>query len=171
MRHWTLSIATLALVSLTTASPAQEYQAGSIKISASSPRLAPKGAAAAGGFMTITTTGKEADTLIGGSVEIAKHFEVHEMKVVDGVMKMRALDPGLVIKPGETVTLMPGSYHTMFIGLTGTPNVGGTVKGTLVFAKAGKVETAYKVAPIGARGPGGGSGSGAGSGSGTGKGH
>lgn len=170
MKRHTLAAAAIALVALSTAGSAQDYQAGSIRISAVWTRLAPQGAPAAGGFMTITNTGKEADTLIGGSVEIAKHFEIHEMKVVDGVMKMRALDPGLVIKSGETVLLKPGSYHAMFIELTGTPKVGGTVKGTLVFSKAGKVAVEYKVAPIGARGPGG-AGSGSGSGSGSGKGH
>lgn len=160
MNRITIALAALALVSLSSAGSGQEYQTGTIKVAEPWTRVAPKGAPAAGGYMAITNTGKEADTLIGGSVEIAKHFEVHEMKVEDGVMKMRALKPGLVIKAGETVLLKPGAYHAMFIELTGSPKAGSTVKGTLVFEKAGTIAIEYKVEPIGAQGSGGAKGKG-----------
>ncbi len=41
--------------------------------------------------MKITNNGKTPDRLIGGSAPFAKRFEVHEMAIVDGVMKMREL--------------------------------------------------------------------------------
>jgi copper(I)-binding protein len=101
--------------------------------------------------MTITNAGKEPDTLIGGSIPIAGKFEVHEMKMERGLMKMRRLEPGLTVKPGETVVLRPGSLHLMFLDLKQGPKRGVPVKGTLIFEKAGTVEVEYKVESIGAR--------------------
>ena len=67
---------------------------------------------------------------------------------------MRELDKGLEIKPGQTVELKPGSYHIMFMDLKEPPKEGSTVKGTLVFEKAGPVQIEYKVEPLGAKGSG-----------------
>jgi periplasmic copper chaperone A len=111
----------------------------------------PGGAKVAAGFMTITNTGTQADTLIGGSVPFAGAFEVHEMKMEGGLMKMRRLEPGLVIKPGATVVLKPGSLHLMFVDLKQGPKRGTPVKGTLIFEKAGQIEVEYKVEALGAR--------------------
>ena len=57
---------------------------------------------------------------------------------------------GLEIEPGKTVELKPGSYHIMFMDLKEPLKQGASVKGTLVFEKAGKVDVEYQVAPIGA---------------------
>ena len=105
-----------------------------------------------GGFMKITNTGTEPDRLIGGTAEIAKTFEVHEMKMEGSTMKMRALEKGLEIKPGETVELKPGGYHVMFIDLQKPIKDGENLKGQLVFEKAGKVDVEYKVEARGASG-------------------
>src|SRR5262249_19886417 len=51
--------------------PAQEYSAGAIKVSRVWTRETPAGANVAAGFLTITNSGKEADTLIGGSIPFA----------------------------------------------------------------------------------------------------
>ena len=139
---------------------ATAYKVGSLTIEAPWARATPGGAKVAGGFMKITNTGKEPDRLIGGSVPIAGRFEMHEMAVDGGVMKMRPLSKGLEIKPGETVELKPGGYHLMFLDLKSGLKEGETVKGTLVFEKAGKVEVEYKVGPIGGGAPNAGSGGG-----------
>ena len=72
-----------------------------------------------------------------------------------GVMKMRQVD-GLVIAPGASIELKPGGYHLMFLGLKSPLKQGQSVKGTLVFEKAGAVEVAFDVGALGARAPGGG---------------
>jgi periplasmic copper chaperone A len=141
----------LTLTLATGGALAQDYTVGSIKISQVWTREVPKGSKVAAGFMTLTNTGKEADTLIGGSSTVAGKFEVHEMKMDDGIMKMRELQPGLVIKPGETVVLKPGSFHIMLLDLKEAPKHGTPVKGTLTFARAGKIDVEYQVAPLGAR--------------------
>lgn len=143
-----------AAVAVLVASPAlaADYTAGSLKISAPWARATPKGAQVGGGYMSITNTGTAADRLIGGASGVASSFEVHEMSMDGGVMKMRMLKDGLEIKPGETVTLKPGGYHVMFIGLKDQLKQGGAFKSTLEFAKAGKVEVEFKVEGIAASG-------------------
>jgi periplasmic copper chaperone A len=134
------------------AAPAQakDFIVGALKISAPWSRATPKGASVGGGYMTITNTGSASDRLIGGSSDIASRFEVHEMKMENGVMKMRPVKGGIEIKPGQTVKLDPSGYHVMFIGLKHQLMQGQHFKGTLEFAKAGKVAVEFSVAGIGA---------------------
>jgi copper(I)-binding protein len=127
------------------------YKVGPLVIEAPWARATPGGARVGGGYLKITNTGAEPDRLIGGSLPIAAAVEVHEMSMSDGVMKMRKLEKGLEIKPGQTVELKPGRYHIMFTGLREGLKQGQPVKGTLQFEKAGSVEVEYRVAPIGAQ--------------------
>lgn len=112
-------------------------------------RQAPPGAKVVGGYALITNNGTVADRLLGGTADFARHIEVHEMRMTDGIMKMRPLAEGLTISPGETVELRPGSFHLMFMGAT-SPKAGETVAVTLRFARAGNVTVNLPVAPIGA---------------------
>ena len=129
----------------------QTYKVGALVIEAPWARATPHGARVGGAYMKITNTGLDADRLIGGTVPLAQDVEVHEMTMTDNIMKMRRLDKGLEIKPGETVELKPGSYHVMLVGLRQALVQGDVVKGTLVFEKAGTVQIEYRVAPLGAK--------------------
>lgn len=129
---------------------AHDYRLGDLVIDHPWTRATPAGAPVAGGFFKVRNTGKTADRLISGTSEVAGTFEIHEMAVVDGIMKMRALDKGIEIPPGGEVVLKPGGLHVMFIGLASPLKEGATVKGTLVFEKAGKIEVEYKVEAIAA---------------------
>jgi copper(I)-binding protein len=128
----------------------RSYNAGSLVIEAPWVRATPAGARVAGGYLKITNTGPQPDRLIGGSLPVAAEVEVHEMTMSDGIMRMRKLD-GLEIKPGQSVELKPGGYHLMFTGLREGLKEKQTVKGTLLFERAGSVEVEYRVAPIGAQ--------------------
>ena len=140
--------------SLSGAVEAGEYSAGPIKISQVWSRVVAKVVPSAGGYMTLTNTGTEADTLISGTVAIAGKVEVQRMTMTGGIMRMRRLDAGLTIKPGETVVLDPSGYHLMFLELTERPELGVPIKGTLVFEKAGEVDIEYQVEPVGTQVPG-----------------
>ena len=131
-------------------------KAGTLTIDTPWIRATPGGAKVAGGYMKIINEGKEADRLIGGTLPMAGRFEVHDMSVEGGVMKMRHLPKGLDIAPGTSVELKPGGYHVMFVDLKRGLKEGETVKGTLVFEKAGTVEVEYRVGPIGGGAPKGG---------------
>ena len=132
--------------------PAQaaDVMVGKLKISAPWARATPKGAQVGGAYLTITNTGSTSDRLIGGAGAVAKEVQVHEMTMANGVMKMRPVAGGLEIKPGATVTLKPGGYHIMFIGMNHPLKQGDHFKVTLEFAKAGKVDVDFTIQGIGA---------------------
>ena len=132
---------------------ASEFVADPIKVSSPWSRATPERAKVGGGFMTVTNTGKEEDRLIGASSEIAGSIEIHEMRIVNGVMMMRHLNPGITIKPGSSIILKPFSHHLMFMDLKQTLVAGQTIKATLVFEKAGKVDIELAVVPLGSDGP------------------
>ena len=137
------------------AAPATAFRAGPLVIEAHWSRATPGRAQVAGGYMRITNTGSEPDRLVGGTAAVAGRFEVHEMSMTEGVMRMRPVEGGLVIRPGETVELKPGGYHAMLMDLRQPLKEGDTVKGTLVFEKAGPMAIEYRVGGLGAQAPGG----------------
>jgi len=149
----TLSIIVAAALALAaTAASAHEFKVGSLEIDHPWARATPKGASVGGGYLKITNKGTEPDRLVGGSSPVAGKFEIHEMAMDGGVMKMRPLPNGIEIKPGQTVEFKPGGFHIMMVGLKQPLEAGKTVKGTLVFEKAGTVDIEYKVEPIGSSG-------------------
>jgi periplasmic copper chaperone A len=140
----------LAAALLSVPALAQDYTAGSLKIGHPWARATPKGAPVGGGYLSITNTGSEPDRLVGGSSQVAKKFELHEMSMDHGVMKMRPLGNGLEIPPGKTVTLSPGGLHVMFVDLKQALKQGDKIPATLEFAKAGKVQVEFTVEGMGA---------------------
>jgi copper(I)-binding protein len=135
-----------------TAMPAS-FKAGDLTVEAPWIRATPRSAKEAAAYLKITNAGKEPDRLVGGTIEGAKGFGLHEMSMAGDVMKMRALPDGIEIKPGETVELKPGGFHVMATGLRGGFSKGETVKGSLKFAKGGTVEIQYQVSAVGASSP------------------
>lgn len=131
---------------------AHDYEIGDLKIDHPWTRATPGGAKVAGGYMKITNNGTTPDRLIGGTAVPAGVFEVHEMKMEGNVMRMRALEKGLEIKPGQSVELKPGGLHVMFIDLKSPFKEGEKFKGTLVFEKAGTIEVEYAVEARGSSG-------------------
>ncbi|CAN5168020.1 DUF1775 domain-containing protein [soil metagenome] len=115
-------------------------------------RATPGGAKIAGGYLKVTNNGKSADRLVGATSAIADRVEIHEMSMNDGVMKMRQLTDGLTLKSGETVELKPGGFHMMFMDIKQPLKQGDTVKATLSFEKAGKLDISFNVNSIGASG-------------------
>lgn len=144
----------LVAASLAPPASAEDVTIGTLKISAPWARATPKGAGVGGGYMTITNSGTAPDRLIGGVTDISSRFEVHEMSMDNGVMKMRELGQGLEIKPGQKVELKPGGYHLMFMGLKQQLMQGQAFKATLQFEKAGKVDVSFTIEGVGAQIPG-----------------
>jgi copper(I)-binding protein len=144
-----LVIGLAALAALAAPASAHDYKIGSLHIVHPWARATPKGATVGGGYMKITNSGSAPDRLISGSTPVAERFEVHEMSMDNGVMRMRMLKDGLEIKPGETVELKPGSLHVMMVNLKQPIQEGQRFKGTLVFEKAGTVEVEYAIEPVG----------------------
>jgi periplasmic copper chaperone A len=89
---------------------------------------------ATGAFMRLTA---ERDTrLVAASSPVAGVVEIHEMRMDQGVMKMRAI-PGLDLPAGKTVELKPGGYHVMLMDLKAPVATEQQVALTLVFETQG----------------------------------
>ncbi|HEX8662497.1 MAG TPA: DUF1775 domain-containing protein [Beijerinckiaceae bacterium] len=146
----TVKVAAAAAAQATSAGP--RYKVGALVIEAPWSRATPGGAKVAAGYMRITNTGAEPDRLVGGTLAQAGRFEVHEVSMAGDVARMRPLEKGLEIAPGAAVELKPGGLHIMFMDLKEPLAEGRTLKGTLVFEKAGAVEVDYAVRSIAARG-------------------
>jgi periplasmic copper chaperone A len=144
-------IAAVLAASLSMSAQADDVTAGGLKISAPWARATPKGASVGAGYMKISNTGNEPDRLVGGGSDASSSFEIHEMRMDNGVMKMRELINGIEIKPGQTVAFSPGGHHLMFVGLKNALVKGQHVKATLQFEKAGKIDVDFVIEAIGAQ--------------------
>jgi copper(I)-binding protein len=133
---------------------AADYDVGSIHIAQPWSRATPKGASSGAGYMTITNKGSAPDKVNCVSSDASAQCQIHTMTMEDGVMKMRPVEGGLEIKPGETVTLKPGGLHMMLLDLKHPLEQGQSVKATLKFDHAGTVDVEYPIAGIGAPAPG-----------------
>jgi hypothetical protein len=144
-------IATLAVVLGVGLSHAQSP--GSISIEKPFSRATPGGAKVGAGYMTITNKGTATDRLVSASSPTAGKVEIHEMKMQNGVMKMRELPGGLPIEAGKSASLAPGGYHLMLMELKAPLKQGDKVPVTLNFEKAGKLDVTLDVQGIGAQQP------------------
>ena len=144
----------LALLAVAPAARAADYDVGSIHISQPWSRATPKGASAGAGYMTITNKGTAPDRVNCVSSDASAECQIHTMTMDNGVMKMRPVEGGLEILPGQTVTLKPGGLHMMLIDLKHPLEAGGSVKATLKFDHAGTVDVEFPTAAIGAPAPG-----------------
>jgi periplasmic copper chaperone A len=151
-----VAAAAAALLAATFSAGAAEVKVGDLVITQAWSRATPGGAKVAGGYLTIENKGSAPDRLIGGSAAVAGKFEVHEMKMDEGVMTMRPLDKGLEIAPGKSVKLAPGGYHLMLMDLKQPLKQGEQVAVTLQFEKAGAVQLSLEVEAVGAQAPAGG---------------
>jgi copper(I)-binding protein len=138
------------VIALSSSAHANDYKVGALEIDHPWSRAVPKGATVAAGYLTIKNTGTEPDRLVSGSTPVAGKFEIHEMSMDKGVMRMRPVPAGIVIKPGEAVELKPQSMHIMMTGLKQPIEKGKSFKGSLVFEKAGAVEVDFAVEGVGA---------------------
>ena len=85
---------------------------------------------ATGAFMQLTSPAGA--RLVEARSPAAKTVEIHEMAMVDNVMKMRAV-PGVDLPAGKPVDLKPGGYHVMLIDVKSQIKDGDSVPITLVF--------------------------------------
>jgi hypothetical protein len=90
-------------------------------------------------YLTITGATGQADALLSASSPGADMVQVHEVSTdASGMTGMHPIDR-LDIPAGATVTLEPGGYHLMIMGVKSELAVGGTLQLELVFEHAGKV--------------------------------
>ena len=75
-------------------------------------RPAPPGAVASAGYFTMTNHSASAMQVTSVRSDDFGRVEVHETRMQDGAMQMRAV-PALKIAPDTTISLAPGGLHLM----------------------------------------------------------
>ncbi len=107
---------------------------------------------ATGAFMQLVAA--QDARLIEARSPVAGIVEIHEMAMVQDVMKMRAVE-SLELLAGKTVELKPGGYHVMLMDLKGQVKEGDQVPLTLVVqTRDGQRQTLELKAPARALGAG-----------------
>lgn len=91
------------------------------------------------GYMTLVNAGTEDITLVKVESDAYASIEVHEMKLVDGMMEMNEVTDMTIPAKGQ-IQFEPGGKHLMMMGPKKHLNKGQQVKMTLAF-KSGKKQT------------------------------
>ena len=124
---------------------------GQVKVEDAWARATVQGQKATGAFMKITAP--QTTRLISIITPVAGVAEIHEMKMDNGVMQMRAL-PGLDLPANKSVELKPGSYHLMLMDLKAPLMKDSSVALTLTFKDAKGKETQQQISvPVTAGAP------------------
>ncbi len=131
-------LAFAAALAIAPAAHAHSYKLGTLEIGHPWSRPAAKGMTGVG-YLSVSNKGAAADTLVAVETDAAERVEIHETSTAMGVMRMKKLEAGIAIAPGQTVKLEPGGKHVMLIRLKRPLVAGDKVPATLVFKKAGRV--------------------------------
>lgn len=109
---------------------------------------------ASGAFMNIRAN---RDLTLVGVATPAADAELHEMRLENGIMRMRAA-PRIDVAAGKTLALKPGGYHIMLMGLKKALQPGERLPITLTFEDGAKrrqtVEVMAEIRPLGESVPG-----------------
>lgn len=122
--------------------------AGALEITGAWARTSPMVMDAGAAYLVISNDTGADDTLLSASVSasVAATVELHETVAASsgGMMEMRPVD-SIDIAAGESVTLAPGGYHIMLIGLAEPLELGASIEITLTFQVAGEITVTAEV--------------------------
>lgn len=113
--------------------------ASTIEVKDSYVRATPPGLPNSAAFMSIVNKSKNDIALVEAKSTIAKAVELHTHDMKNGVMKMYQV-PKIDIKANSTVTLQPGGFHVMLIGLTQPLKVDEKVNFTFKFSDGQEIK-------------------------------
>ena len=89
-------------------------------------------------YLTINNKGS-ADTLVSAKTDVCQKVELHQSKMVNGIMTMNMLTKGLAVPANGVARMKPGSYHIMLLGMRTNLSPGDTFALTLYFENNGPV--------------------------------
>jgi copper(I)-binding protein len=130
---------------------AQEFALGDLRVTHPYARATAPGQPAAAVYLTIDNRGKQGDRLKSVEANVATSSEIHTMSMAGNVMKMREVG-SIALAPMSSVKMAPGGgYHIMLIGLQKPLVAGEKFPLKLVFEKAGAIATSVSIEAIDAR--------------------
>ncbi len=98
-------------------------------------------------YMTLMNHGAAPDKLLSITTQAAAMAMLHESTESSGVSSMKEMS-GLEIPAGGSVELKPGGIHIMLMGLNAPLKKGDTLKLSLNFEHAGKVDVEAKIGAV-----------------------
>lgn len=123
---------------------AHEYTVGSLEIVHPVARPSMGAAANSAVYLTVHNDGDE-DRLVGVASDVADRVELHTTVMEDGVLKMQALEDGVVVPADGDLMLETGGDHVMLMGLAEPLAVGDVFTLTLEFEHAGAIDIEVEV--------------------------
>ena len=149
---WRLAVAAVAVLALGTLlacgdDEGESDAGGSIEVSNARARFTTTDVGAV--YFDIRSTGVS-DRLVGASAEIAADTQIHEVVSDGSSSMMRLVEGGIPIDPGGQVSLQPGGYHVMVLGIGAIPEPGTTFEIVLEFETAGRMTITVHVQEFGA---------------------
>lgn len=147
---WGLPLAALTVLALATLLACDDEgddEAGSaIEVSNARARFTTTDVGAV--YFDIRSTGA-GDRLLGASAAIAADTQVHEIVSEGGSSMMQQVEGGIPIDPGGHVSLQPGGYHVMVLGVDEIPEPGTTFELVLEFERSGRMTITVHVQEFG----------------------
>ncbi|NQZ79877.1 MAG: copper chaperone PCu(A)C [Colwellia sp.] len=107
-------------------------------------RLLPPTVMHTAAYVTIDNSSNKPDTLLNVTSTVVNSLSVHQTKNVDGMMKMLSAD-NLQIPAHGKITLAPGGYHIMLMGLESSLVENQEITMTFEFKNAGEIEVVFPV--------------------------
>ena len=142
LKSFALALAMLVFVGLDAGAtddlPGDSHSHAHLSFSPMQMRATAPGMPSSAAYVSIANHGDAADRLFAAKTAVARRVEIHSAEMDSGVMRMRAVDGGLLIAAGEILHLAPGGLHIMLMGLTTQLAAGGQHEITLIFEKAGE---------------------------------
>jgi copper(I)-binding protein len=138
----------LLLAILATPAVARAQGVSALRIEQPFARATAPTARAGGAYMTIVNGAATADRLLRAESPVAARVELHTVIKEGDVMRMREV-PAIDVPANGKATLAPGGLHVMLMELKAPLKAGDTAAITLVFEKAGRVEVAVPILPLG----------------------
>lgn len=96
------------------------------------------------GYLIIDNKSSQPAALVSANSDRANRIELHTIVREEGVAKMREVKE-IPVPANGSVTLQPGGYHVMFIGLTQPFKEGETIPVKLNFANGDSTEVTFSV--------------------------
>jgi copper(I)-binding protein len=137
------------MAALASSAFAHEFELGKLKIG--HPWARATVAANGGAFLSVENTGTTPDKLLRASTDVAGTVELHTHIKEGDIMRMRQVQ-AIDIPVNQKVTLAPGGFHIMLMGLKKKLVEGERFPLTLEFEKAGKITVEIAIDKPGASG-------------------
>ena len=135
-----------ALCVLATPAAVQASELGPLAFEATWIRAAPPSAPVMVGYVRIVNRDSDEFAIAAFASSAFGAVELHEMRDVDGVMRMRAV-PELRVAPGSSVSLEPGGLHLMLMRPVRDLGAGEQVQIEFVLSDGRRQQVEFEVRP------------------------